>query len=395
MSVVDVIGLLATAAYVTLASAYKVVQFINVSSVTDVAGLESDALPLTPRVDVIVPTFNENSSTLLECVASICAQDYRGPITIVVVDDGSTNKTSFHAVCDKYASDERFIFVELDQNKGTAAQMEAIRRTDGDLILNVDSDTVIDKDVVTKLASSMRAPNVGGVMGQLVAKNRERSWLTRLIDMEYWLACNEERIAQSRFGSVMCCCGPCAMYRRSAITPLLAEYEHQTFLGRPSNFGEDRHLTILMLKAGFRTGYVPSAVARTLVPDGSPYLRQQLRWARSTYRDTALALRIKKNLSKYITFEICAQNLGTALLLVMTMISLSLTTSGSQTPVIILGVVVGMSIIRCCSVALIAKDFRFLYFIVHSALNVLILTPLKLYALLTIRDSRWLSRESS
>ncbi|MGO7580845.1 hypothetical protein ACC699_40385, partial [Rhizobium ruizarguesonis] len=63
-------------------------------------------------------------------------------------------------------------------------------------------------DVVSKLSQKMRDPTVGAVIGQLVASNQSDSWLTRLIDIEYWLACNEERAAQARFGAVMCCCGP-------------------------------------------------------------------------------------------------------------------------------------------------------------------------------------------
>ncbi|MGO6994060.1 chitooligosaccharide synthase NodC, partial [Rhizobium johnstonii] len=70
------------------------------------------------------------------------------------------------------------------------------------------------------------------------------SWLTRLIDMVYWLACNEERAAQARFGAVMCCCGPCGMYRRSAFVLLLYQFETQLYRGKPSDFGEVRHLTI-------------------------------------------------------------------------------------------------------------------------------------------------------
>ncbi|MGY4426469.1 hypothetical protein ACVWY2_008918 [Bradyrhizobium sp. JR6.1] len=147
----------------------------------------------------------------------------------------------------------------------------------------------------------MQDQEIGAAMGQLIASNRGETWLTKLIDMEYWLACNEERAAQARFGAVMCCCGPCAMYRRSALALLLDQYEAQFFRGKPSDFGEDRHLTILMLKAGFRTEYVPDAIAATVVPDSlGPYLRQQLRWARSTFRDTFLALRLLPELDGYL-----------------------------------------------------------------------------------------------
>ncbi|TJW23162.1 MAG: glycosyltransferase, partial [Mesorhizobium sp.] len=72
----------------------------------------------------------------------------------------------------------------------------AIRRSSGDFVLSVDSDTILASEVITKLAVKMRDPMVGAAMGQLTAYNRSDTWLTRLIDMEYWLACNEERAAQ-------------------------------------------------------------------------------------------------------------------------------------------------------------------------------------------------------
>ncbi|MGY4444105.1 chitooligosaccharide synthase NodC [Bradyrhizobium sp. LM2.3] len=185
-------------------------------------------------------------------------------------------------------------------------------------------------------------------MGQLVASNRNDSWLTRLIDMEYWLACNEERAAQTRFGAVMCCCGPCAMYRRSALLLVLDQYETQFFRGKPSDFGEDRHLTILMLKAGFRTEYVPDAIAATVVPDRLlPYLRQQLRWARSTYRDTLLGLHLLPGLDRYLTLDVLGQNLRPLLLAISSIAALAQLALTGTVPWWTGLTIVAMTMIRC------------------------------------------------
>ncbi|MBB5411233.1 MULTISPECIES: glycosyltransferase family 2 protein [unclassified Paraburkholderia] len=102
---------------------------------------------------------------------------------------------------------------------------------------------------------------------------------------------------------------------RSAVLLLLDQYETQIFRGKPSDFGEDRHLTILVLTAGYRTEYVPDAIAATVVPDRlGVYLRQQLRWARSTYRDTLLSLRLLPCLDRYLTLDVIGQNLGSLFL---------------------------------------------------------------------------------
>ncbi|MFK0693111.1 chitooligosaccharide synthase NodC [Mesorhizobium sp. IMUNJ 23033] len=388
----------AVSCYALLSAAYKSMQMAY--------ALPMDRSPMSdelvgfdplPSVDVIVPSFNEDPSALSACLASIASQQYAGKLRVYVVDDGSANRDVVVPVHGAFAGDPRFSFILLEKNVGKRkAQIVAIRRSSGDLVLNVDSDTTLASDVVAKLALKMQDPAVGAAMGQLAASNRSDTWLTRLIDMEYWLACNEERAAQARFGAVMCCCGPCAMYRRSALVLLLDQYETQLFRGKPSDFGEDRHLTILMLKAGLRTEYVPDAIAATIVPDRlGPYLRQQLRWARSTFRDTLLALRLLPSLDRYLTLDVVGQNLGPLLLALSVLAGLAQFALKGTVPWSAVLMIASMTIIRCSVAAFRARQLRFLGFSLHTFINVFLLLPLKAYALCTLSNSDWLSRKAA
>ncbi|WP_192246763.1 chitooligosaccharide synthase NodC [Mesorhizobium silamurunense] len=388
----------AVSCYALLSAAYKSMQMAY--------ALPMDRSPMSdelvgfdplPSVDVIVPSFNEDPRALSACLASIASQQYAGKLRVYVVDDGSANRDVVVPVHGAFAGDPRFSFILLEKNVGKRkAQIVAIRRSSGDLVLNVDSDTILASDVVAKLALKMQDPAVGAAMGQLAASNRSDTWLTRLIDMEYWLACNEERAAQARFGAVMCCCGPCAMYRRSALVLLLDQYETQLFRGKPSDFGEDRHLTILMLKAGLRTEYVPDAIAATIVPDRlGPYLRQQLRWARSTFRDTLLALRLLPSLDRYLTLDVVGQNLGPLLLALSVLAGLAQFALKGTVPWSAVLMIASMTIIRCSVAAFRARQLRFLGFSLHTFINVFLLLPLKAYALCTLSNSDWLSRKAA
>lgn len=379
--------------YALLSTAYRGMQVMYAPQTNSSSISRIDADPL-PSVDVMVPCFNEDPLVLSACLASIADQDYAGQLRIFVVDDGSKNRDALIPVHDTYAHDRRFNFILLPKNVGKRkAQVAAIRRSSGDLVLNVDSDSTIAPDVITKLVYKMRDPAVGAAMGQLIASNRTDTWLTRLIDMEYWLACNEERAAQARFGAVMCCCGPCAMYRRSALVALLDQYETQLFRGKPSDFGEDRHLTILMLKAGFRTEYVADAIASTVVPDKlGPYLRQQLRWARSTFRDTLLALRLLPGLDRYLTLDVIGQNLGPLLLALSVLMGLAKLALTAAMPWSTVLIIASMTIVRCSVAAFRARQLRFLGFSLHTPINLFLLLPLKAYALCTLSNSDWLSR---
>nr|P04679.1 RecName: Full=N-acetylglucosaminyltransferase; AltName: Full=Nodulation protein C [Rhizobium sp. MPIK3030] len=72
--------------------------------------------------------------------------------------------------------------------------------------------------------------------------------------------------------------------------------------------------TILMRNAGFRTEYVPEAIAETVVPNSmNAYLRQQRRWARSSFADT-LAVLLLLGLDRYLTLDEIGGNLGPLLL---------------------------------------------------------------------------------
>ncbi|MGY3346942.1 MULTISPECIES: chitooligosaccharide synthase NodC [unclassified Bradyrhizobium] len=389
----------AVSSYALLSTVYKSLQALYAQPA--MSSSQRDNLRQTevflPTVDVIVPCFNEDPNTLAECLDSIACQDYAGKMQVYVVDDGSANRDAVGPVHQMYANDPRFSIILLPSNVGKRkAQIAAIRSSSGDLVLNVDSDTILAADVVTKLVLKMHDPDIGAAMGQLIASNRNQTWLTKLIDMEYWLACNEERAAQARFGAVMCCCGPCAMYRRSALNLLLDQYEAQFFRGKPSDFGEDRHLTILMLKAGFRTEYTPDAIAATVVPHSlRPYLRQQLRWARSTFRDTFLALRLLPELDGYLTLDVVGQNIGPILLAISSLAALAQLLIGGSIPWWTGLTIAAMTMVRCSVAALRARELRFIAFSLHTPINIFLLLPLKAYALCTLSNSDWLSRKVS
>ncbi|CDZ64832.1 chitooligosaccharide synthase NodC [Neorhizobium galegae] len=398
MTLLETIGIAAVTLHALLSAIYKSMQAFYARKASGSQPRSKDIDPAAlPSVDIIVPCFNEDPAILSACLSSLAGQDYGGKLRIYMVDDGSCNREAILPVHDFYTSDPRFEFLLLSKNFGKRkAQIAAIERSCGDLILNVDSDTSIASDVVTLLVEKMRDSDVGAAMGQLKASNRDKNLLTRLIDMEYWLACNDERAAQARFGAVMCCCGPCAMYRRSALLLLLDQYQTQLYRGKPSDFGEDRHLTILMLSAGFRTEYVPEAIAKTVVPDrmGS-YLRQQLRWARSTFRDTLLALPLLPSHNRFLTLDAIHQNIGPLLLAVSSATGITQFILTATVPGWTIIIIASMTMVRCSVAAYRARQIRFLAFSLHTLINLFMLIPLKGFALLTLSNSDWLSRGST
>jgi hyaluronan synthase len=92
-------------------------------------------------------------------------------------------------------------------------------------------------------------------------------------------------------GTVTCASGCCAAYRREAILPELPAWEGQTFLGVPATFGDDRALTNRVLR-GHRVVFQATARSETVVPeDLRVFLRQQLRWKKSWLRESTYVAR--------------------------------------------------------------------------------------------------------
>ncbi|SKA29664.1 glycosyltransferase family 2 protein, partial [Desulfococcus multivorans] len=95
------------------------------------------------------------------------------------------------------------------------------------------------------------------------------------------------RASQSRVNTVMTTPGALSAYRRSVVAPVLKQWLHQTFLGRPANIGEDRALTNLILKNGYHVHFAKKAFVYTEVPTAYMGLAKMfLRWARSNVRET-------------------------------------------------------------------------------------------------------------
>jgi N-acetylglucosaminyltransferase len=171
-----------------------------------------------PGVDVVIPCFNEDPALLEACCRSVAGQDYPGPLRIWLVDDGSRNRAALLPVYERWG--DRGVGVRLlDRNTGKrAAQDEAVRRGSGELVVLMDSDTVLAPDAIRHAAACFADEQVGAVSGSIGVLNAPTNLLTRLIHHRYRLRFQVERPAQGFFTSLLCCSGPFAVYRRSLLT---------------------------------------------------------------------------------------------------------------------------------------------------------------------------------
>jgi len=234
---------------------------------------------------VIVPVYNESAALFERCLASIRAN--RPAELIAVVDGGDPDLV---AIAGNYC--DRVLRLPKTGKRAAIASGLAAADPTTDVVVVVDSDTVWMPETLAEMLKPFDDPRVGGVTPRQAIFGANRSASRRLAawieDLRYHLTVP----AQSVVGQVGCLAGRTIAYRRAAFEPAVARLVGQRVLGVPIEVGDDRVLTNELLRNGWRTVYQSTALVLTDAPsDWRGFWRQQLRWGRSSQRETLLSLR--------------------------------------------------------------------------------------------------------
>ena len=241
----------------------------------------------TPSCDILVPAFNEGEH-VYKTLRSLMRSDYPS-FRVIAIDDGSTDDTR------KWMEQAQREFPEIvtifcERNRGKKhALAEGIRASSSEIILTVDSDSVVSSDSIANLLRPFRKPEIGAVAGNICVQNLKHNLLPRLMDIIFVFSYELLRSSQSRFGAVLCTPGALSAYRRKAVEPLLDEWLEQRFLGKKTTIGEDRALTCMLIRKKWQIVYQETAKAYTNMPESYPGLcKMLLRWVRGDIRENIL-----------------------------------------------------------------------------------------------------------
>ncbi len=240
---------------------------------------------LDRTTSVIVPVYNESEAIFRRVLASVVAS---GPTELIAVVDGGD--PSLAAVAGEYCDR----VVRLPRSGKRVAIAAGLRETDPstDVVVVLDSDTVWTPGALEEMLRPFADPRVGGVTPRQaifdVGGNPVRRLANWMEDIRYHLTVP----AQSVFGQVGCLAGRTIAYRRTAFEPAVERLVRQTVFGVRQHVGDDRVLTNELLRTGWRTVYQSTALVETDAPsDWRTFWRQQLRWGRSSQRETLLSVR--------------------------------------------------------------------------------------------------------
>ncbi|KAA5821200.1 glycosyltransferase family 2 protein [Algibacter amylolyticus] len=249
-----------------------------------------EAVPDTdlPTCTVIVPAYNEGKQ-VYDTLMSLAKSDYpEEKLQLIAIDDGSKDDTWTWIQNAKEKLGDRLEIYKQPHNQGKRhALYRGFNVGTGDIYVTVDSDSIVNTDTIKLLVSPfIHNEQCGAVAGNIRVLNNKKATLPKMLDVSFVLSFEFVRSAESNLNSVLCTPGALAAYRSTAVHNCLPQWINQTFMGTPSDIGEDRAMTNMILKQGKHVLFQKNAIAYTNVPEEYAGLYKMfIRWGRSNVRE--------------------------------------------------------------------------------------------------------------
>jgi hyaluronan synthase len=355
-----------------------------------------------PICTVIVPAYNEGKQ-VYDTLMSLAASEYpEDKLQLLAIDDGSKDNTWHWMLEAKKTLGNRVAIYQQPKNQGKRrALYRGFNLGKGEIFVTVDSDSVVNADTLRNLVSPfVTNDKCGAVAGNIRVLNNKKALLPKMLDVSFTLSFEFVRSAESQLNSVLCTPGALAAYRRDAVFACLEEWINQKFMGTPSDIGEDRAMTNMILKQGYHVLFQRNAYAFTNVPEKYTGLYKMfIRWGRSNVRESIA-------MSKYVFTNFKKESkLGTRLLFISQSIEIIMTYPFmlvmlyfvATHPILFLSsTLVSILVLSSFPVLFYAKRYKtvesfwaYSYSILYT-FGLFWITP---YAIITAGKSGWLTRE--
>ena len=355
-----------------------------------------------PSCTVLIPAYNEGEF-VLRSIASIAECDYPG-LRIIVIDDGSSDDT-WQWIEKAKRLHPGIQTIRSPRNEGKKhALYRGILQSDSEIFVTVDSDSSVAPDAIRNLVRPFADPKIGAVAGNILVENIKEGVIPRMMDIIFTFSYEFLRSSQSRCGSVLCTPGALSAYRQKAVLPLLDEWLNQTFLGEKTRIGEDRALTSMLLRQGWQVVYQESAQAYTRMPVGyRGVCRMLLRWVRGDIRENLLLfpfvcrnLSVRRPRSLGLLIHYLAFAIGTMAPALLVPVTLGYLLCHPEERLVLgeffLSVTLLWAVIPALVYARKQSIPASLHSFTYSIFALLLLNWVPIYALLTLKNNRWLTR---
>lgn len=229
--------------------------------------------PLTQLVTVIVPAYNEEK-VVAKTIDGVLRSSYAN-IEILVVDDGSTDKTAeIVTEISKHQPNVRLI-TKPNGGKSSALNL-GFAEARGEIIVTIDGDTIVFPDTVSNLVAPLADLSVDAVCGNVEVGNIHNP-LTAFQALEYITTQNFDRRAFDELNCISVVPGATGAWRRKRVIDI-GGYADDTLT-------EDADITLRLLRSNGKIVYAPEARSQTEAPETTSALaKQRFRWSYGTFQ---------------------------------------------------------------------------------------------------------------
>jgi cellulose synthase/poly-beta-1,6-N-acetylglucosamine synthase-like glycosyltransferase len=224
--------------------------------------------PHYPGVSVILPAYNEEK-TISESIERSLSQRYKGSIEVIVIDDGSADRT--YDIAKTYADKHHNVrAIRYEKNHGKSYALNTgFAQAKGDICVFSDTDSILAPEAISRMISHFKDPKVGMVAGMVLVGN-EKNLLTKLQQIDYLQSQSIIRFCQSSQKNVLICPGACTAVRANIARRIPVTDRTIT---------EDADFTFAVWREGWKICQEPESVSYTEAPGNlKSFINQRKRW---------------------------------------------------------------------------------------------------------------------
>ena len=218
-------------------------------------------------ITVIILAHNEEEY-IQQCMDSVISAEFKGKKEIIVVDDGSKDKTA--DIASQYISKGIRLIRKKHTGKSDSIN-KALSLSKGELIAIVDGDSYIHKNALVEITKEVERKNVVAASCVVRVKNR-RKFICMWLELEQIYNSLIRQIL-SKLNANIVTPGPLSIYRKKELSDVGGF--------STKGFSEDIDVTIRLIRRGYNIGFSDKAITETNMPYYfNGFLKQRIRFAR-------------------------------------------------------------------------------------------------------------------
>jgi len=236
---------------------------------------------------IVTPVYYEDKKIFKRALDSWAANNPDELIAVITQND-----TDSIDVFRKFSQNKPWAqLIILPENGKRSALVSGLLKSKSQIIGLVDCDTIWAPNIREKVLAPFSSPQIGGVTVKCHPISRNSIW-EKMTDI-FWDTRNYLDLpAQTAMGNALSCLsGRTSFYRRNLVMDKLDFFTNEKIFGVRKESGEDKCLTRLIQKEGWKTYYQNNAVIFSeAASDFKTFLSQKIRWSRNSHNSDLIFL---------------------------------------------------------------------------------------------------------